>query len=157
MKRGLLVCSKHNEKEYREIISLLMNCVIWKDYSFERLQIEEKSVGGIGLDRILSTNTDVIISMDMAGFQYKTLLENYLYNIIPGKQLHIVLDIDKWHEYSGMDFAINLFLYLPQGINEDIEVDKENPNIRYYSSKLLGTKKDMLSKIIDDFVKASGL
>lgn len=154
MKKGLLVCSKSQEEIYRDIIELLLCSARWKEYTFERLLLVD---GATGQDKLAKGCPDVIVSLDMAGFQFKTLLENYYYNILPIRQLHLIMDVEKWSEYSDKDFAINLFLYVPQIMNEEIKEDEERINIRYYSSQLLETKSEMISKIVDDFLMVSAL
>ena len=160
MKKILLVYHESAEKKYAELLKCLMQHGLWEDYEFEKLLFRKNIYGIAEQAQLAHSDADIIISIDMEGFQYKTLLENYQYNIMPTKQMHLIVTNEKWEEYKEAEFAINLFVYIPCADRENcdadvITADMESPNLRYYASSLLEMPSRAINLILEDFVKSA--
>ena len=92
MKKILLVYNESAKREYGEFLELLMQHEFWKHCVFEEVELKNAWYTSAEQARISNCEADGIISLNMAGFQYKTLLDNYLYNILPIRQMHLILN-----------------------------------------------------------------
>ncbi len=158
MKKMLLVYEEGAKREYEDILKQLREHEIWTSLGVEEVEeLELKHVGSHGTElvKLSGCQADVIISFNMAGFQYKTLLDNYRYNIMPVRQLHLILKEEVWEQYKTSEFAMNVFVYVPDEKIDSIEAEKECHNRRYYGKQLLESKSDMVDCILKDFVQAA--
>mgnify|MGYP001098343461 CR=1 FL=1 len=109
MRKMMVVYNAEIEHKYESIFEVLK-----KRFDVERLCIED----GTSLDeynsRLSGSGADYISSLDMAGFQLNTLLDYPAYNIMREKQMHIIIDEAVFPQYAEADFAVHLFLYVPE-------------------------------------------
>lgn len=75
---------------------------------------------------------DYICTLDMAGFQISTVLGGPRYNIMPAKQIHIVINEDAFALYQDMNFALNLYLFVPETMRKYHLEELFIPNLAYY-------------------------
>lgn len=153
MKKVLVVYEKESEGNYQSIWNVIMKKKQTGEYLFEVINISPDNLEN-GRKCLQNTNAEFIISFDMAGFQYKTLLDNYLYNIIPLKQLHLVTDKKIWEEYEHSEFALNAFIYIPDKEINTLQNSEENLNIRYYPEKWLEKSEELIERLTEDFIEA---
>lgn len=142
MKKVLLVFNENDFQVYGGLMNEIIHHKAWGECTFEKVVMEK---GKEKQTNILASDPEAIVSINMAGFEYRTLLENYLYNILPVKQLHVIIDEAIWNKYKEEDFAINLFLYIAKDKINGLLKEAENPNIKYYS-------KENIAAVVEDFV-----
>lgn len=75
---------------------------------------------------------EYICTLDMAGFQMSTVLGGPMYNIVYAKQIHIVIDGNTFALYQDWDFALNLYLFMPETMRGDSLDKLFIPNLSYY-------------------------
>lgn len=155
MKKILLIYNESDKKEYAEFLTLLVQHKNWKNFIIEQLELQNTGYTAIARTKISESEADILISLNMAGFEYKTLLDNYLYNIIPVRQMHLILNKDVWEQYKTAEFAINLFVYAPHKESDIIVCEEEYFNRRYYSEQLLELKSQMIDCILKDFMQVA--
>lgn len=153
MKRILLIYSESARREYAEFIELLVQHETLRNFTLEQLELQNTKYSAAEREKISNCEADILISLDMAGFQYKTLLDNYLYNIIPIRQLHLILNKEIWEQYRTSEFAINLFVYAPCEDTDAIVGEEECLNRRYYPEQLSESKSQMIDCILKDFMQ----
>lgn len=113
MSKALIVFYKEIQDKYRPVIELIheyfhdMPCEAEELCVHDRMTSEECRVA------LASAGCDYICTLDLPCFQLSTLLDSFLYNILPAKQIHIVIDTKKLFEYRGAGFALNLFVCVP--------------------------------------------
>lgn len=112
MKKALIVY----REEQIDIISYLLieteNQLLRFDIQPERVIFSHKEMNRIASD-LQRIGADVLISIGMAGFEMSTLLDSFLYNILPAKQLHLLIDEQELHTFTDRQFALNLFVAIP--------------------------------------------
>lgn len=113
MSKALIVFHRETQEKYRPVTDLIHE--YFRGISCEA---EELCVHG-GMSReecrvaLVNAECDYICTLDLPCFQLSTLLDSVLYNILPAKQIHIVIDTEKLCEYRDVDFALNLFVCVP--------------------------------------------
>lgn len=83
---------------------------------------------------------EYICTLDMAGFQINTILGEPRYNIMTAKQVHIVINEEIFALYQDMEFALNLYLFMPDTMHGTCLEKLYLPNLSYY--KPFELKKD---------------
>lgn len=151
MKKILLVYYEACGRNYQNILNVIMEKKQTEEYLFEILNISQ-DYSETWRKCLQNPDAEFVISFDMAGFQYKTLLDNYLYNIIPLKQLHLITNRKVWDEYEHSEFAVNVFVYIPDKEISIIQNDGENLNIRYYPEKWLKKCEELVEQLSEDFM-----
>ena len=151
MKKAMIVCDKKKQGKYKFILNALEQ--IFKEKSFEVKSIffgELNEQNHISFTEIKEYNADYICTLDMAGFQMNTLLECSRYNLLYAKQIHIVVGEQCFVEYAEGQFALNLFVFLP---NSAIEWKKRYPHIpnivAYDKLDLKKVNKETLNSIVE--------
>lgn len=91
---------------------------------------------GMGQDRYQEMFADAewkyICTLDMAGFQIGTILGGPRYNIMHAKQIHIVINEESFVRYSDIEFALNLYLFLPDSMRGSLPEKVYIPNLSFY-------------------------
>lgn len=75
---------------------------------------------------------EYICTLDMAGFQISTILGGPRYNIMPAKQIHIVINEKIFAFYQDMEFALNLYMFVPDTMRGGCLEELFIPNLSYY-------------------------
>ena len=73
-----------------------------------------------------------ICTLDMAGFQISTVLGGPRYNLMPAKQIHVVISEESFARYPDTEFALNLYLFLPDTMRGSLSEKVYIPNLSYY-------------------------
>lgn len=113
MSKVLIIFYKEMQDKYRPVIELIYEyfhdilCEAEELCVYDGMTSEECRVA------LTSADCDYICTLDLPCFQLSTLLDSFLYNILPAKQIHIVIDTKKLLEYRSADFALNLFVCVP--------------------------------------------
>ena len=159
MNKILIVCNEYTKEKNNVLLDCLLQHSAWSGCMIDTLVVmkdcgETAGQATVSLAAIAASDADVIISIDMEGFQNKTLLENFQYNIMTAKQLHLILAKEKWEKYKDAEFAMNLFFYIP---SRDSAEEIETHNFKYYSESCLENPKGLIDFIVTDFLKSSQL
>lgn len=105
----------HREKDTyskENIIRILRR--VWEDRGYETvpMPIREEKSWGTYLPRLREQDVSWLVTVDMAGFGWSTLLEGCAYNLLPAKQLHLLTeDRGQYDGFLQKEYAINLFFF----------------------------------------------
>ncbi len=114
MSKVAIVCAEEQRKRYSDFLLLLEK--FWNEKGYFPFYVFIKTCDRTVdiIDKIRNEDVIYIISLDMAGFEMKTLLEDAMYNIVTAKQLHIVIDGRVLEQFCRTEFALNLYLCLSE-------------------------------------------
>lgn len=87
---------------------------IWEERGYETvlLPICEEQSWDKYLPRLREQDISYLVTVDMAGFGWSTLLEGSVYNLLPAKQLHLLTgDRGQYDALLQREYAINLFFF----------------------------------------------
>lgn len=127
MHKMIIVYEEATKNSYKVISKMLE-----KRFSLESLCIKDEGAGKEYFEKLLKYKTDYICTLDMAGFQLDTLLGVPAYDILTAKQIHIIINEDILPFYGENDFALNLFLYVPDDIEKWRKKYPHIPNMEAY-------------------------
>lgn len=160
MNKIVIVCAQERKEQYKELMRMIGLLVQREGYDSDTVFIKEGDSTIVITDKLREEDVVFVITIDFAGFEMKTLLEDAVYNIVAAKQLHIVVDRDCLKNYIQNEFAINLYFAFPS--NENIAKQKFALNILEYSmlernenGVIADSEKNNreLEKLFDCFVK----
>lgn len=94
----------------------------------------------------LSVNTpDIIITLDLAGFEFRTLTGECLLNMLPCKVCNIIWgDKAEYKDYLSGKLSLSMLFY--DATSQDNQLPAKYPNMRYYYP----TSKTILSTTFND-------
>lgn len=87
---------------------------IWGDRGYETaaLSVREELPWENYKSRLQAQENAYLVTVDMAGFGWTTLLEGSAYNLLPAKQLHLLTeDRGQYDMLLQKEYAINLFFF----------------------------------------------
>lgn len=121
------------EKRSVLLLEIIQNILRYKNIEVEFLETTKNNSNNV-VNFLYNISADIIVSIDMEGFQFKTLQENSFYNILSAKQLHFLTDESKLQEYMGEDFALNLYMAVPKNEYKNAVLEGTNniPHIIYH-------------------------
>ncbi len=132
MRRVLILLEHKMYNRYQPLLRLI------KEY-FTALSYEtEEFCAGDGADqeacriKLLETKCDYLCTLDLPCLGLTTLLGYPLYNLLPARQIHIVLDTKKLPSCRKMDLALNLFVFVPDTGKHYEEEYPRIPNLAVY-------------------------
>lgn len=96
--------------------------------------------------KLMQTKCEYICTLDLACFFLTTLLDFPVYNILSAKQIHIVIDTEKLKIFKKDDFALNLFVFMPDEGKRWEEEYVNIPNLFTYPSFDLRTEENGKNK-----------
>lgn len=104
--------------------------------------------------KLMQTKCEYICTLDLACFFLTTLLDSPIYNILSAKQIHIVIDAEKLKMFKRDDFALNLFVFMPDEGKQWEEEYTNIPNLFTYPPFDLqvdegGKNKETVCRILD--------
>lgn len=138
MSKVLIVFEKKAESGYQPIIKLIKEYFANVSYEVEEFCVAEGTRQEECRTRLSETKCDYICTLDLPCFQLTTLLGDTIYNILPAKQIHIILDTKKLLAYKKTDFALNLFVFVPDTGKRYEEEYTHIPNLASYPMFELG-------------------
>lgn len=137
MSKALIVFDKKTRTGYQPVVELIREYFRDLAYEVDELCVDSNTSQEECRLALTEARNDYICTLDLACFQMPTLLETSLYNILPAKQIHIVIDTKKLLAYKGEDFALNLFVCVPDAGRQWEEEFPNIPNlIRYQPFEL---------------------
>ncbi len=104
---------------YQSILKMLQEIYAENGIDTELLGIDEEHQGHYYHNLLKAYDDAYLCSLDMAGFQFGTLLGDSLYNILRSMQLHLVLEPEILKDYEGIEPALNAFLFVPEEKTEE--------------------------------------
>ena len=126
MNRIVIVCEQEYKEQYKALLGMLETLVEKEGYDILEVFIKDGDITFDIADKLRAEEVKYIFSIDMAGFEMKTLLEEPLYNIVLAKQLHIIVDCNWIAEYREEVFALNLYFGLPSDSDAEKQIDALN-------------------------------
>lgn len=156
MSKVLIVFEKAVELKYQPIINLIQKYFVESSYKVELFCVTDSARQAECRMKLSDTKYDYICTLDLPCFELTTLLGDILYNILPTKQIHIVIDTKKLLAYKKTDFALNLFVFVPDTGKRYEEEYTHIPNLAVYPMFELvnaqgeETNRETVRKILDD-------
>lgn len=132
MSNVLIVFEKKDEPQYQSIIELIKEYFIDLSYTVEEFCVADNATKAECRGKLSETKCDYICTLDMPCIELTTLLGDTIYNILPAKQIHIIIDTKKLRVYKKTDFALNLFVFLPDSEKHHEEEYTHIPNLALY-------------------------
>lgn len=138
MSKVLIVSEKKAESQYQPIVELIKEYFIDLAYEVEEFCVTDSMRQEECRIRLLQTKCDYICTLDLPCFELTTLLGDTIYNILSAKQIHIILDTKKLLAYKKTEFALNLFVFVPDTGKCYEEEYMHIPNLSLYPILQLG-------------------
>lgn len=132
MSKVLIVFNKKVESQYQSIIKLIKEYCMELSYEAEKFCVTDSTRQEECRIRLSDNKYDYICTLDLPCFELTTLLGDTIYNILPAKQIHIVIDTKKLLAYKNLDFALNLFVFVPDTGKRYEEEYTHIPNLAVY-------------------------
>lgn len=138
----LLIITKVKQYEYHHLLLPLLTtnifsnalCIYTADISKYQSSISQQ---------LADTNPDLIITLDLAGFELRTLTGECLLNMLPCKICNILWgDKPEYAEYLSGKLSLSMLFYDATGNDNQLPV--KYPNMRYYyaTPKAIPTAQD---------------
>lgn len=108
----LILYRKQISNEKRELVRTV--CRAWekRGYQTAELPIDEERASESYLSEVRKQNPEYLVTIDMVGFGWTTLLEGSVYNLLHAKQLHLLTgDCGQYDTFLRKEYAINLFFF----------------------------------------------
>ena len=156
MSKVLVIFEEEARIRYKPIIEMIvqyfhdLSCDVEVFCAHDDMTVEECR------DKLTESKCDYICSLDLACFWLSTLLESPLYNILRAKQIHIVIDTGRLLNFKQHDFALNLFVFVPDTGEPYAQEYPNIPNLALYPIFELGDaqKMERNRKTIQDILDA---
>ena len=112
--------------QHATLIKLLTNTITQSHHA----DINKTSPSVLSQQLSLSA-PDIIITLDLAGFELKTLTGECLFNTLPAKMLNIIHgDQPEYHNYISKKLSLSMLFYDMTG--HDHQLPGKYKNMRYY-------------------------
>ena len=111
--RKTVIVYEENDK-YERLLKLIDKNFTDRGFHTDILCIKEGGPGNEYASWLKKSEADFICTLDLAGFQLNTLLDTPMYNILKAKQMHVLINEDVFPLYAEKEFALNLFLFVPE-------------------------------------------
>lgn len=138
MSKILIVFEKKVELRYQAIIKLIKEYFMESSDEVEEFCVEDSTTQEERRIKLSDIKYDYICTLDLPCFELTTLLEDIAYNILPAKQIHIIIDTKRLLAYKKMDFALNLFVFVPDTGKRYEDEYTHIPNLAVYPIFELG-------------------
>ena len=132
MSKVLFVFEKKVESRYQPIIKLVNEYFRELSYETEEFCVADSATQTECRIKLSETECDYICTLDLPCFQLTTLLGDTIYNILPAKQIHIIINTRRLLAYRHTNFALNLFVFVSD-TEKDCKQEYTNiPNLAVY-------------------------
>lgn len=125
---------------------------IWKERGYETvsLPICEEQPWENYRSLLREEDASYLVTLDMAGFSWSTLLEGSVYNLLPAKQLHLLTgDRGQYEILLQKEYAINLFFFTD---NPDTFLDWES-RYPFLPHLELMSGQEKLANVVDKIIE----
>lgn len=149
---NIIVLSNTHKYPYHTQITKALNTIVFSNGSNAHI-IDIKNANSPQFTQQLSSNTpDIIITLDLAGFELRTLTGECLLNMLPCKVCNIIWgDKPEYSKYLSSKLSLSMLFYDATGT--DNQLPSKYPNMRYYypTSRAIPTTtlNDTESEIIE--------
>ena len=113
MSKVLIVFEEKVRSRYQSIIELTKEYFMNLSYEVEIFCAADNTRQEECRIRLSETKYDYICTLDLPCFELTTLMGDTVYNILPAKQIHIIIDTKRLLAYKTINFALNLFVFVP--------------------------------------------
>lgn len=134
MEKVLIVCEEFIPESYLGLMGIVKEYFEGCGLAAEIFCIEADMDPSVCQKKFSEAGLKYICTLDMAGFQIDTTLGGPRYNIVHAKQIHIVINEESFIRYREEDFALNLFMYMPDTMRNDFETRVNMFNMNFYQS-----------------------
>ena len=139
-----VVITYKTEKHHDLLVSYFSTMFHQDQIKFHTLNL---SVEKDAVSTLYKLNPDLIISLDLSGFELRTLTGECLLNMLPCKVCNIIWgDKPEYSNYLSGKLSLSMLFYDATGI--DNQLPSKYPNMRYYC-----TTFTTLQDIWDHFTK----
>lgn len=149
---NIVILTNKTEYPYHTEVASMINNFLSTDYSgITTLDINDYKYDQECLSKIKELQPDVIVTLDLAGFRFRTQSGENALNMLTSKNLNLVWgDKPEYAEYLNKKISLSMIFYDATGV--DHKLMEKYPNMLYYKAKWALTK-DMKSfqEIWDDF------
>ncbi|MCM1543000.1 MAG: hypothetical protein NC121_17310 [Blautia sp.] len=142
MEKVLIICEGVIPESYLELLSVMKEYFESCGWPTEIFCIEAGMDESACKRKLLDTGWKYICTLDMAGFQMDTVLGGPSYNIIHAKQIHIVINEESFMPYRHEEFALNLYMFMPDTMQGCFAERYYRPNLFFYKLFELGEHRD---------------
>lgn len=158
MGKVLIVYEEGMPQEYFSLIDIIGEYFERREFGIELFYVQDGMEKSACSRKFDEPEIEYICTLDMAGFQIETVLGMPFYNIVPARQIHIVINGGIFALYRHMEFALNLYLFLPDGLQNECR-ELYIPNLFFYrpfqlKQNGIGDKEKMIQML--EAVKREG-
>lgn len=141
---------------HNQIIKALNTIVSTNGSSAQVIDISVKTPMSKSSRQLSSLSADIIITLDLAGFELRTLTGECLLNMLPCKVCNILWgDKPEYNKYLTGKLSLSMLFYDATGV--DYQLPSKYPNMRYYypTSKVLDVQSTLepeMLKILQNII-----
>lgn len=115
---------------HRHLLSILANSIFLDETDISIIDMCKGEPSSIG-QHLSSINIDLLISLDLAGFEIGTFTGECFFNILPCKICNIIWgNKQEYHNYLMGKLSLSMLFYDATGVNHNLS--SIYPYLRYY-------------------------
>lgn len=140
----ILILTNHSQyPEHRGLSSIIQTALLQKGHSSSLLDINDFAYDHQCLSAISEHNPDVLITLDLSGFRFRTQSGENALNMLYTKNLNLVYgNRPEYAPFLSKKISLSMIFYDISGINHSLP--KYYPNMLYYQPAILKCPDDFL-------------
>lgn len=149
---NIVILTNQNKYSYhKEIAPMLRVTLSNSDSSITTIDIDGYKFDHECLAKIKELQPDVIVTLDLAGFRFRTQSGENALNMLPSKNLNLVWgDKQEYSEYLSKKISLSMIFYDATGIDHGLS--EKYTNMLYYKTVCeLTEDTDSFKQIWEDF------
>lgn len=164
MQNIILLSDSADYTYHLELCTLLQALPCFKSFTIHHLDINKVTAKHLYFNQIQELSPAIIITLDLAGFQFYTQLGRISFNILHTKILNLIWgNKEEYAPYLSQPLSLSMHFF--DCSENPYDITKDYPNVEYYNS--LGTistitplckeNEEILSKIAACFLSEVGI
>ncbi len=151
----VILTNKRKYSYHAEVSSMIYTVLSKSDTVITTIDIDDYKFDHECLAKIKELQPDVIVTLDLAGFRFRTQSGENALNMLPGKNLNLVWgNKPEYAEYLSKKISLSMIFYDATGVDHGLS--GKYPNMLYYKTVCELTKEsESFQRIWEDFVTES--
>lgn len=144
-----------NTKRYpyhRNILSILADHLFPNDTDISIIDLSQSNISALG-QHLDATAPDLVITLDLSGFEIRTYTGECFLNILPSKICNIIWgNKPEYSKYLNGKLSLSMLFYDATGINH--ELSSVYPYLRYYYSTMYPIASTQINDSASETIEA---
>jgi len=152
MKNVIILTNKNNYPYHLNVVSTVKAVLSQYKFSITTIDIDGYKFDHECLTKIKELQPDVIVTLDLAGFRFRTQSGENALNMLTSKNLNLVWgDKPEYADYLHKKISLSMIFYDATGTDHGLP--EKYPNMLYYKTVCeLTEDTDSFNRIWEDFI-----